>query len=65
LQAGISWPQSLSEGDIVVAESKELLISEKSATYDVEIRKKDEITPVALFRGLVHRTSKPVMNETD
>jgi len=62
LKADISWPEPVKEGDVLIAESRELIISAKSATFDVEIKREGSNCPVALFRGLVHRTGKPVFN---
>ena len=61
LKADISWPISAREGEWLEAESRELVLTDKSATYDVEIRKEGEKEIKALFRGLVHRTGKAVI----
>jgi len=61
LKADISWPIAAKEGDWLEAESRELVLTDKSATYDVEIRKEGENEIKALFRGLVHRTGKAVI----
>jgi acyl-CoA thioesterase len=63
LKADISWPEPVKEGDILIAESKEQVITPRSATYDVEIKREGGAGPVALFRGLVHRTGRPVINQ--
>jgi acyl-CoA thioesterase len=62
LKADISWPEPVKAGEVLLAESRELLLNEKSATYDVFIRKEGHSEPAALFRGLVHRTNKPVIS---
>ena len=61
LKADISWPEPAKEGEVLLAESKELIITEKSATYDVEVRRESDSATLALFRGLVHRSGKPVI----
>lgn len=62
LKADISWPEPVYAGDVLVAESRELVIGEKSATYDVLIHRDGQTEPVAIFRGIVHRTNKPVIS---
>ena len=61
LKADISWPISARVGEWLEAESRELVLTDKSATYDVEIRKEGEKEIKALFRGLVHRTGRAVI----
>lgn len=61
LKADISWPKPARDGDILVAECKEIYLSEKSGTYDVEIWNQLDNQIIALFRGMVHRTGKPVV----
>ena len=61
LKADISWPEPAKEGDVLLAESRELIRSEKSAAYDVEIRREAGNATLALFRGMLHRSSKPVI----
>ena len=61
LKADVSWPSASKEGEVLIAESRELVISEKSATYDVEVRRESDNEIKALFRGLVHRTGKAII----
>ena len=61
IKADISWPEPVKAGDILVAQSRELVLSSKSATYDVIVSREGSENPVALFRGLVHRTGRPVI----
>ena len=61
LKADISWPKPARAGDVLIAQSREIHLSEKSATYDVEIRNQLDNQIIALFRGMVHRTGKPVI----
>lgn len=62
LKADISWPGPVKAGEILIAESKELALSAKSATYDVTVWQKGSDNPAALFRGLVFRTGRPVLD---
>lgn len=62
LSADISWHEPVRQGDFLIAESRELILSAKSASYDVDIRKEPGNLPVAFFRGLVRRTGNPVLN---
>lgn len=62
LKADISWPEPVKAGDILISESSELVLSSRSATYDVAVRREGSEVPVALFRGLVHRTGRPVIH---
>jgi acyl-CoA thioesterase len=61
LKADISWPEPAKERDVLLAESSEMSLSEKSAVYDVHIRRESDGKTMALFRGLVHRTNKIVL----
>jgi acyl-CoA thioesterase len=65
LSADIAWPEPVGAGDVIFAESRELVISEKSAAYDVTIWKDERRKPLALFRGMVHRSGKPVIPEIE
>ena len=61
LSADITWPEPVYAGDVIIAESRELFISEKNAVYDVAVLNANGLKPVALFRGMVHRSGKPVI----
>ncbi len=63
LQASISFPKSSKEGDVLVAESKELYLNSKSSSYDIEIRNQTTGETVGLFRGIAHRSSRPTLGE--
>jgi acyl-CoA thioesterase len=58
LQASISFPNSSSFGDVLIAESVELNFSKTSGIYDIQIQKENSLEIVGLFRGVAHRTSK-------
>jgi acyl-CoA thioesterase len=62
LKADISWPGPVKAGEVLIAESKELALSAKSGTYDVTVWREGSDNPVALFRGLVFRTGRPVID---
>jgi acyl-CoA thioesterase len=61
LQASISFPNSASLGDVLIAESVELNFSKTSVIYDIQIQKENNLEIVGLFRGVAHRTSKPAL----
>jgi acyl-CoA thioesterase len=61
LKADISWPEPVKAGEVLLAESKELALSSKSGTYDVTVWREGSSNPVALFRGMVFRTGRPVI----
>jgi acyl-CoA thioesterase len=57
LECSISFPVAIKVGDLLACEAKELSITNKTATYLIEIvNQKNE--KVALFKGTVYRTSK-------
>lgn len=64
LSNSISYPNPASEGDVLVAEAKELSLGFKTATYDINIKNQDN-KEIALFRGTVYRTSKPVIPDSN
>ena len=57
VETSISHVVSLIEGDVIVAEAEEVSFKEKIAIYNIVI-KKEEGEVVALFKGMVYRTSK-------
>lgn len=61
LNASITYPKSAKEGDLLVAEAKELSLNNKTASYDIEVRNQQGET-IALFRGTVYRTSKHILD---
>lgn len=57
IEASISWPTAIREGDEITAESEKKSLTNKTAIFDINLKnQKDEI--VGLFRGVVYRTSK-------
>jgi len=63
LQASISFPNTSKEGDVLIAESKELSLSRSSATFDIEIRNRQSNEVAGLFRGIAYRSSRPPFEE--
>lgn len=63
LNASVSYPASCTEGDVLVAEAAEISLANKSGVYDVTVRRERDDAVIALFRGMVYRTSKPVLEE--
>ncbi len=64
LECSISFPVALREGDEITCEAKELSLTNKTATYLMEItNQKDQ--KVAFFKGTVYRTSKEWFPSTD
>ncbi|MEM7374557.1 MAG: hydroxyphenylacetyl-CoA thioesterase PaaI [Bacteroidota bacterium] len=61
LNASITYPKSAKEGDILIAEAKELSLTYKTATYDIEVRNQ-QAEIIALFRGTVYRTSQKILD---
>lgn len=61
IEASTNWLTPLHLGDVITAEASLRSFSKKQAVFDIEIKRKDEI--VALFRGLVYRTSKDWIEE--
>ena len=57
LECSISFPVAVKVGDVLTCEAKELSITNRTATYLIEvINQKNE--KVAFFKGTVYRTSK-------
>lgn len=63
LNASITYPKSAKEGDTLTAEATERNRSNKTATYDIEVRNQAAET-IALFRGTVYRTSKSILDQS-
>lgn len=57
IETNISHTVSLIENDLIIAEAEEVSLKEKIAIYHIKITKDDK-TVVALFKGMVYRTSK-------
>jgi acyl-CoA thioesterase len=61
IEASVNWTKALYENDEIVAESKMRSISNKQAVFDIDVKRGEEI--VAIFRGIVYRTSKDWIEE--
>lgn len=61
IEASVNWTKPLYENDEIVAESKMRSMSNKQAVFDIDVKRGDEI--VAIFRGVVYRTSKDWIEE--
>lgn len=57
IECSISFPVAVKVGDELTAEAKELSITNKTATYLIEIKNQNQEN-VAFFKGTVYRTSK-------
>lgn len=56
----ITYPAPVHEGDVLTADAEEESSSSRLAFYRVRVRKQDGTT-VALFRGTVYRTERPLV----
>lgn len=63
LNCSITYPSASRVGDILIAETKEIVNTSKTGTYDVEVKKENTNEIVGLFRGTVFRTSKQIMDQ--
>ena len=54
LEANISYPAKVFEGDLLTASAEELTIRKRIATYNITVAKDDD-SVVGLFRGTVYR----------
>ncbi len=57
LECSISFPVAVKEGDVLTCEAKELVLTNKTGTYLIEV-KNQKNENVAFFKGTVYRTSK-------
>lgn len=60
LSCHMTYPHPATEGDFLVAETRELVNTGKTGTYDIEVKNEQTGSVVGLFRGTVFRTSKKV-----
>ncbi|MEL7147741.1 MAG: hotdog fold thioesterase [Bacteroidota bacterium] len=58
LNGTITYAKTGKEGDILIAEAKQLTISNRTGTYDVTVSNQTTSEVIALFRGTVFRTDK-------
>jgi acyl-CoA thioesterase len=64
LQAGMNYLSACKEGDVLIAESKEIALTRSSAHLDIEIRKEGDCQLCSLFRGVAHRMQRPTFEDT-
>jgi acyl-CoA thioesterase len=57
LECSISFPVAVTVGDELTAEAKELSLTNKTATYLIEVKNQKKEN-VAFFKGTVYRTNK-------
>lgn len=60
LSCQMTYPHPAGEGDFLLAETRELVNTSKTGTYDIEVKNEQTGKIVGLFRGTVFRTSKKV-----
>jgi acyl-CoA thioesterase len=61
IEASTNWLKPLYENDVLIAESTLRSISNKQGVFDIEVKRGEEV--VALFRGVIYRTSKDWIEE--
>lgn len=64
LQASMNYLSTCKEGDVLIAESKEITHTRSSAHLDIEIRKEGDSQLCSLFRGVAHRMQRPTFEDT-
>ncbi len=57
LDINVSFPTAAKEGDVLIAEARELHLSNKVGVYEVMVRNQHEQL-VGIFKGTVYRTAK-------
>lgn len=62
LNCTITYPSPGRTGDVLIAETKEVVNTSKTGTYDIEVKKENTNELIGLFRGTVFRTSKQIMD---
>jgi acyl-CoA thioesterase len=63
-QASIVYVRAASDGDVLLAEAREVERSGRSGVYDVQVRT-EEGQVIALFRGYSRGLCRPLMQEGD
>ena len=64
IETKISHLKPVREGDILIAAIMKESLSEKKGEYIISIKNQDEIE-IAIFKGIVHRTSKIWFSDND
>lgn len=57
IEAGMSYPAPVKEGDVITAVAEEVSLTNKIGTYNITITNQDNIK-VGLFKGTVYRKSE-------
>jgi acyl-CoA thioesterase len=60
IENAISYPAAVFEGDVLTAVAVETASAKRVAFYEVKVSRADQ-TLVALFRGTVYRTDRPLL----
>jgi acyl-CoA thioesterase len=63
IETSISHLLPVKESDVLIAVSEEINKTKRTAVYQVRVFNERENTLVALFKGVVHRTSQSWVNE--
>lgn len=58
IETSIAHIKPLHEHDVIYARAKRITQTEKLGHYEVKVWKENDEQPVALFKGMVYRTSK-------
>ena len=64
VETSISHTECVKEGDILIATTKELSITEKTGLYLITITNQDK-KDIAYFKGTIYRTSKDWFSEDE
>jgi acyl-CoA thioesterase len=60
LNCSVTYPNPARVGDVLIAESKEVVHGHKTGTYDIEVKNENTGDLICLFRGTVFRTSRQI-----
>ncbi len=55
INAQINYHKPAKEGEVLIAEATEVSTSKKMATFDIAVRKEEDQTLIASFRGMGYR----------
>ncbi len=62
INGSMNYAKAAKEGDVLVAEARALNVTNKTATFDVDITERNTGELYYTFRGMVYRTSKEVLH---
>lgn len=60
LSCTMTYPNPAKTGDVLIAETKEMVNTGKTGTYDIEVKNENTGVVVGLFRGTIYRTSRKI-----